>query len=205
MRFLTLSITVAWSAFAIGVQAAYNDGFFNTIQLPKDMVPETCKKGVALAVNEDETFYYWLMEQACQQSGFKINYQMVEEYIDPVMWDKRHGLIPFIYKRLGEFPISLSDVRKIYGVIMTDCVKNKREITNNANFCNIQHGDSTLTKVVNECIIPKVVARFMFRVPEMIAWSKTHCHKVEQIVKEFLIDTRSKDMPQFQSISFDCL
>lgn len=64
------------------------------------------------------------------------------------------------------------------------------------DFCAIQRGNKTFTKTANECIIPKVVAKYLLRVGEFGDWAKKHW-KGEQAVKGILVDTRSKKSPDF--------
>ena len=63
-------------------------------------------------------------------------------------------------------------------------------IVNHPDFCLIKEGDKKVQDMVNACIIPKVVLKYIVQLPEIEQWAATNCGKVEPAVREILVDTK---------------
>lgn len=51
-------------------------------------------------------------------------------------------------------------------------------------------------------MIPKVVHKFLYRLPEFAEWAKKNCHKGEPALKEFFVDARFVSFFPFLFIIF---
>ena len=157
------------------------------------MIPQECRKGAELYVNEVDKFYCWVMDNFCSK-GFVVTYPMISFYIEPLLWNKKYGLFPYLWSNLGDMPLRFLEARNIYDDIMKNCVTNNAAIMEHPNLCSVMDGDKVLTKLANGCIIPRLVPQLMLKVPQFIDWSKSHCYKVEDIVKKTLVLTRSTQL-----------
>jgi len=189
MRLFNFSLAVTlFSAATPVVNASLGD-----IRLPPETIPEKCRPTIQLAYKEGVMFDKWLKNHVCRD--YKVSFAHVTPYIDRVA----ARYLNYIWARVNP-PLDLHrDVWPFYRELKQECIMNpKWGVVDNPNFCDIKSGDEKLTNMVNTCIIPKVAAKYIIKVPEFGDWAKDNCQKGEPVVRDILVNTRCKQQhPSF--------
>lgn len=186
----------AMAVTALSAVMPVANAFFSPIRIPKEMVPEKCRGTIEKAQEEGTNFDNWLRTNVCRP-GHKVPFAQVRNLIDPVV----ERYLEFLWKRLSP-PLDLkAEVLPFYKTIKRECIMGKQwGVVNHPDLCLAYAGDKKLSNMVNSCIIPKVVANYMFRSSEFSEWAKTNCEKWEPLIGEILVDTKCKTPHTFLSL-----
>lgn len=183
MRLFNFAVAVTIFSAAAPVANA----LFGSIKLPPELIPEKCKPTMQIAHEQGVMFDKWLIENVCRDH--KVSFAQVKDDIDRVVM----RYLKYVWKRVNP-PLDLNkEVWPFYQTLKKECIMQPQwGVVNHPNFCAIKDGDSKVTKMVNQCIIPKVVFKYMPSVPTFGDWAANNCHKGEAIVKDVLVDTKGK-------------
>lgn len=167
------------------------------INIATESVLEQCRPTMELAEKQSHWAYEWFTNHYCR--SHTLPFRLVKNDIDPVV--KR--VLKWTWKRLDP-PLSLeNEVLPFYEQIKKECILDPQwGVVNHPDFCLIKSGDRKLSNMVNGCILPRVVNRYMPRLPELEGWAKTTCAKgeTEAAVKGFLVNTESENFLYFRRL-----
>ena len=152
----------------------------------QEQIPEQCKPTFDLAEREGNHFYHHLMSNVCDRGCAVPAHKLLPE-LDNVVTE----YLEFIWTAVNP-PLDLhNDVLPTYQELKNECVLDPEwGVAGIQNVCDVDTGDEKLNQMVQQCIVPKVEAKYLFRMDELSDWAKNNCQKAEPAIQKLLVQTR---------------
>ena len=165
----------------------------------QEQIPEQCKPTFDLAEKEGTMFYHHLMSNVCDRGCAVPAHKLLPE-LDNVVTE----YLEFIWTAVSP-PLDLhNEVLPMYQELKNECVLDPEwGVASIQNVCDVDTGDEKLNQMVQQCIVPKVEAKFLFRVDDLSDWAKSNCQKAEPAIQKLLVQTREvRELCWFFKIAF---